>query len=493
MRWIILLTLLLSNISASNTKHNDYYDFLQPLIVTPDNHQSQTDANRQISLIRFKSLANTAPHSNEFYYLNYKLMQEFQYLHFHIKIKESITVPEEKNLFIRDKNIFIEILNSIKEPSFFTLYSKLYLETLESKRLTDKNLKKLYKLSHKEQYPYVQLLSYVDSLNQLNSISITDQNNLHKKLTLLLIGLPKKQQTYILRLSALQLLPLYDKGSIEFEFNKLFAQMSSISRDDVLHVLNYSDANIFKKYLMKKRRSFFEERVFKAAMKALKRNDIAMILAKLYMQEGDFDKARSNIRQTPRSNLFSKYNPFSTSIEIDNKRVYNKSSDLRKFAETMSRLEEKFKDKVEKKPATAKDYYLYGNGLYNKSCFGNFPLSSVFFQNDNIYKNSTPPTCDLQKAYKAYEHALQISTKDKFKAEISYQILKIEFNMARTDSKNYPKNIKKMPKINEKENIILFLKSSRSFIEAIKDYKSDYAHTEYGQRVIKESILFSYL
>jgi len=492
MRWIMLLTLLISSSVASNT-NDDYYDFLQPLMVNLDNNQTQTNTSRQKSLSRFKLLAYTAPNSNEFYYLNYKLMEEFQYLHFHIKIKETHVISEKKDLFIREKNIFIKILNSIKEPSFLTLYSKLYLETLDSKRLKHNDLMKLYTLASKDKQPYVQLLSYVDSLNQLNSISITDQNNLHKKLTLLLIGLPKKQQTYILRLTALQLLPLYDKGSIEFEFNKLFAQMSTISRDDILHVLNYSNANIFKKYLMKKRRSFFEERVFKAAMHALKRNDIAMILAKLYMQEGDFDEARSNIRQTPRSNLFSKYNPFSTSIELDNKRVYNKSSDLRKFAETMSRLEEKFKDKVEKKPATAKDYYLYANGLYNKSCFGNFPMSSVFFQNDNIYKNSTPPTCNLQKAYRAYEHALQISREDKFKAEIAYQILKIEFNMARTDSKNYPKNIKKMPKINEKENIILFLKSSRSFIEAIKDYKSDYAHTEYGQRVIKESILFSYL
>jgi len=488
MKWIILLTLLISSSVASNT-NDDYYDFLQPLMVNLENNQTNTNTNRQKSLSKFKSLSYTAPNSNEFYYLNYKLMQEFQHLHFHIKIKESNTISEKKNLFIRDKNIFIEILNSIKEPSFFTLYSRLYLETLDSKRLKHGDLMKLYTLANKNKQPYVQLLSYVDSLNQLNSISITDQNNLHKKLTLLLIGLPKKQQAYILRLTALQLLPLYDKDSIEFEFNKLFAQKSTIKRDDILQILNYKDAELFKAYLMKEKRSFFEKRVFTANMKALKRNDIAMILSILYMQKNNFIEARTNIRQTPRNNLYSPYNPFSTSIELNNKKIYKKSSSLRKFAETMSRLEKR----VEKESTTARDYYLYGNGLYNKSCFGNFPLSSVFFHHDNIYKNTIPTTCSLEKSRNAYESALLKSTNEEFKAEIAYQLLKVAFHMAMINSKNYSYSMTKTLKLTNKQEVIHFLKLSRSFIEAVKDYQSDYAHTEYGKRVIKESILFTYL
>jgi len=471
---------------ASNT-NDDYYDFLQPLMVNLENNQTQTNTNRQKSLARFKSLAYTAPNSNEFYYLNYKLMEEFQHLHFHIKIKETKTISKKRDLFIRDKNIFIKILNSIKEPSFFTLYSKLYLETLDSKRLKHNDLVTLYTLTSKDKQPYVQLLSYVDSLNQLNSISITDQNNLHKKLTLLIRGLPKKQQSYILRLTALQLLPLYDKSSIEFEFNRLFAQKSTIKRDEILQILNYKDAELFKKYIMKEKRSFFEKRVFTANMKALKRNDIAMILSILYMQKNNFIEARSNLRQTPRNNLYSPYNPFSTSIELDNKKIYKKSSNLRKFAETMSRLEKR----VEKESTTARDYYLYGNGFYNKSCFGNFPLSSVFFHHNNIYKDTIPSTCNLEKSRNAYESALLKSTNEEFKAEIAYQLLKVEFHMAMVKSKNY--SMTKMLKLTDKQEVIHFLKLSRSFIEAVKDYKSDYAHTKYGKRVIKESILFTYL
>lgn len=482
MKLIILLTLLITNSVASDSKHDDYYDFLQPLIINLEQNQSHNSFNKQKALLKFETIAKVAPKSKEFYSLNYKLIQNFQYQHFNVDTKD-------KDIYNAEKNHFIKILKSIKEPSFFTLYSKLYLETLDSKRLKHKDIMRLYTLSSNDERPYVQLLSYVDSLNQLNSISFKDQNNLHHKLTLLLNELPKKQQEYILRLTSLQLLPLYDKKSIEFSFNKLFAQNSTISRDSILQTLNFKDAKLFHEYIMKKKRSFFEERVFRANMKALKRNDVAMILSTLYMQENNFTEARSYIRQTPRNNLYSLYNPFSSSIEIDNKREYKKSSSLRKFAETMSRLEEK----LEGEPPKARDYYLYGNGFYNKSWFGNFPMSSVFFHNEDIYKNNIPATCNLEKAQKAYESALKIATKEKFKAEIAYQLLKIEFNMAMINSKNYTNEMNTMPKANETKNIKQLLKSSRSFIEAIKDYRSDYAHTAYGERVIKESILFTYL
>ena len=483
MQWLIFLTLFISNTLASNAKYDDYYDFLQPLIVNIDHNQSQKSFNKQDALLKFETIAKTTPESKEFYYLNYKLMQYFQYQHFSLSIKD-------KNIYNREKNHFIKILKSIKKPSFFTLYSKLYLETLATKRLKHKDIMKLYSLSSKDEKPYVQLLSYLDSLNQLNSISFKDQNNLHHKLTLLLNELPKKQQEYILRLTSLQLLPLYDKESIEFSFNKLFAQNITISRESILQTLNFKDAKLFHKYIMKKKRSFFEERVFRANMKALKRNDVAMILSTLYMQNNNFSQARSYIRQTPRNNRFSEYNPFNSSISINNKIKFRKTYSMRAFAETMSRLEERLE---EKESAKARDYYLYGNGLYNKSWFGNFPMSSVFFHKEDIYKNAIPPTSNLKKARKAYENALQLTTDDKFKAEIAYQLLKIEFNMARINIDNYSKEMNKMPKLDETKNIRLLLQSSRSFIEAVKDYKSDHAHTKYGEKVIKESIIFTYL
>ncbi len=481
MKWIVLLSLLLSNAIASNTEHDYYYDFLQPLTITPE--QNQSSFNRPKALLEFQALAKIAPKSKKFSYLNYKLMQDFQQQHFNMTIKD-------KKIYNREKNHFVKILESIEEPSFFTLYSKLYIETLATKSLKHNDIVKLYSLASKKEQPYVQLLSYLNSLNQLNSISLTDQQNLHKQLTLLLISLPKQQQEYILRLTALQLSSFYDKDSIEFDFNRLFAQNNEIKREQVLKVLNFKDAKVFYAYIMKERRSFFEKRVFKRTMKSLKRNDVAMILATLYMQDNNFSEALSYIRQAPRNNLYNPYNPFNSSIDINNSKNFPSSSHTREFAETMSRLEERT---INHKAPKARDYYLYGNGLYNKSWFGNFPMSSVFFRNKDIYKNSIPPTTNLEKALNAYENALRITTKEEFKAEISYQILKIKFNMARIDIKHYPEELNKMPQLDEKKNLTYLLKASRSFKEAIEDYKSDYVHTKYGAKVIKESILFTYL
>ena len=483
MKWIILLALVLSNAIASNTERDYYYNFLQPLTINLEQNQSQTIFNRPKALLKFQTLAKTAPNSKEFHYLNYKLMQDFQHQYFTIAIKD-------KKIYNIEKNNFVQILQSIKEPSFFTLYSKLYIEILATKSLKHNDILKLYSLASKKEQPYVQLLSYLNSLNQLNSISFTDQNNLHNKLTLLLIGLPQKQQEYILRLTALQLSSFYDKKSIEFDFNKLFAQNNEIKREQVLKVLNFKDAKVFYKYIMKEKRSFFEERVFNRTMKALKRNDVAMILATLYMQNNDFSEALSYIRQAPRNNLYNPYNPFNSCIDINNSKRLRSASHTRKFAETMSRLE---KRTINHKTPKASDYYLYGNGLYNKSWFGNFPMSSVFFHNKDIYKNSIPPTTNLEKALNAYENALRITQKEEFKAEISYQILKIKFNMARINMKHYPKELSKIPQLDEKKNLTYLLKASKSFREAIEDYKSDYADTKYGGKVIKNSIIFTYL
>jgi len=472
---------------ASDFKSNEYYDFLQPFMINLDNNETPNNLNIKESLLKFQSLAKTAPTSKEFHYLNYKLMQNFQYQYFKNRI-------QEKSTHDSNKNHFIQILKSINKPSFFTLYSQLYLETLNMKRLEEKSLKEIYALGNLNQRPYIHLLSYIDNLNQLNSISLTDQEILHKKLTLLLIGLPKNQQEYILRLTALQLSPFYAKNSIEFDFNRLFAQRSNITREEILQAINFKDAETFHKYIIKKRRSFFEERVFNAITNALRRNDIAMILATLYMQDNNFCEARSYLRQTPRNNLYNKYNPFSTSILINNKTQYKNASNRRKFAETMSRLEERIEVKLKKhKIPKARDYFLYGNGLYNKSWFGNFPLSSVFFHKDDIYIDNIPPTANLVQALTAYEKALLIADKENFRAEIAYQILKIKFNMARLDTKNYPKWLKKIPKLEEEEKLRIILKASRSFMEALKDYQADYSDTKYGERVIAKSLLFNYL
>lgn len=489
-----LFTLYSTTLFANNSEN--HYDFLQPFMVQLDNNFTQNPKTQNELLQEFEKLIETDKNSTRYRYVNYKIMQNFQYEHYKIATGNHNKL-EQYNV---NKTHFIKLLKSVKKPSFFTLYSQLYIETLSDETLSHKNVIRLNNLATHQERPYVQLLSYIHGLNQLINISIDEQNTLYEQLKLLLPGLPKEQQNYILRYTALHLLPLYDKSQLETDFAEVFAKNKIIKRSQILQKLNFKRANAVKAYLMKKKRSFLEQAIFDANMNALKRNDVALILTTLYMQDNNFIEARNYIRQAPRENLFSQYNPFNTGLDINNKVRYRKTYSTRTFAETMSRLEEKLDDES----VTARDFYLYANGLYNKSWFGNFPMSSVFQRDPYIYKNAPiPPTTNLKKARSAYHDALKRvevtklkkEKKEKFRAEIAYQLLKIEFNTALLATKNYPPHIKSMPNIDnsktEREAISYLLKQSRSFTEALKDYKSDYGHTEYGQKVIRNSIIFS--
>ena len=83
-------------------------------------------------LFEFASIASIAPKSLWFKRLNYMLMQDFQQQHYDIMVykgKKSKSFKQKVRIHNLQKKRFLHILNKIKDPSFFTLYSKLYLTT----------------------------------------------------------------------------------------------------------------------------------------------------------------------------------------------------------------------------------------------------------------------------------------------------------------------------------------------------------------------------
>ena len=447
-------------------------------------------------LFEFESIAKIAPKSVWFKRLSYMLMQDFQNQRYQLMSQANKKDKYFKNSlksYNLQKNRFLKILNSIKEPSFFTLYAKLYLETLDYKALQNSDIIRLYDLAKEEEKPYVQLLSYMHGLHQLNSSALEDQEMLYKQLKLLLPELKKEQKKSILRYTALQLATLYPKNSLETHFNELFAKNKEIYRHQILKAVNFEKANTFKEYVEKEKRSFLEEEIFKTIMKSLHRNDVAKILATLYMQNNNFDRARFYLRQTPRDNVYSPYNPFNATLSGNNREKSRKTYNQRDFTETMLRLE----DRLKKDPKSAMDHFLYANGLYNKSWFGNFPMSSVLYRNTNIYKDAPlPKTTNLRQAEDEYLLAYYYAKDSNFKAKIAYQLLKIEFNKALINSKNYGKDIWSMPVIggwnNGTTKVMQLLKKSQDFTEAIQDYKAEHGHTKYGDKVIKNCLTFRY-
>ena len=447
-------------------------------------------------LFEFASITSIARESIWFKRLNYMLMQDFQKQHYEIMVykgKKDRKFKEKVRIFTLKKSRFLHILNNVKNPSFFTLYSKLYLNIIDNKSPNKKELKQLKNLAKTKELPYVALLNYLHALHQLSSISLKDKNYLYAQLKPLLKMFPQKEQKSILRYTALQHSTLYLKEGIETSFSNFFATHKKIERDKIFKLINFQDAHKFQNYIEKKKRSFLDETIFKTYMKKLHKKDVAKILSVLYMQDNKFQKAQFYLRQIPRENIYTPYNPFNATYSGDNRTLSKTSYSQRKFAETMLRIEERLK----KNPNSARDYFLYANGLYNKSWFGNFPMSSVFYRETTIQKNrEIPKTTNLRQAENNYLLAFYYAKEHNFRAKISYQLLKIKFNNLLLNSYQSHNELIKMPSFGEDNNgtktIIKLLQESKDFTEAIKDFKSDYAQTKYGKEVINNCVTFQY-
>ncbi len=442
-------------------------------------------------LLELESIAKIAPKSIWFERLSYMLMQDFQNQRYMLmsqgKNKNKYFKAQEKS-YILQKNHFIKILTSLKEPTFFNLYSQLYLETLEQKPLKISAIKQLKTLSKDKDILYIDLLVYMNTLHQLKKLENTTQENLFTQLKSFLSKLPSNQQSSLLRYTALQMATLYDEKSIERKFHQLFAKNKELYRYLILETINFEDAKTFEAYVEKKERSFLEAKVFKAQMTPLHKNDIANILSTLYMQENDFTKVAYYLRQIPGNHTTSPYNPFNSTLSGNNRTPSKGGYNERKFVETMLRI----KDKINKNSTDAMDYYLYATGLYNKSWFGNFPMSAVLYRNtSSLPKNKKTTILALNEAQSYYEQAYTYTKEPEFRAKIAYQILKVQFN--KVFIQEYGNEwLPIFGEWNGTEKIIKQLKSSKAFSTAIKDFKSEYAQTEYAKEIIRNCITFQY-
>jgi predicted transcriptional regulator len=446
-------------------------------------------------LFELQKIAYLAPNSVWFERLVYIVAQKLENKRYEIMVhagKHDKFFKAKVRSYKLQKNHFLNVLNHLKQPTFFTLYTQLYFNLLDYNSLKKENLKKLASLANKKQKMYVQLLNYMYAIHQLNSDDQEEQALLYRELKPLLPQLKKKQQQSILRYTLLQISTLNDTATLEQKLNKLYAQKQT-SRKNILKILNFEDATLFEHYINNKQRSFFEKKVFKTSMKNLGRGDISKILATLYLNENDFEDAQFHLRRIPRKNVFSPYNPFNATINGSNRTLSKTTYSQKRFAETMFRLQKK----LEKNPHDAREHFLYANGLYNKSWFGNFPMSSVFYHTVQLTKGKPLPlSTNLDFAESEYQLALKYAKKENFKAKISYQLLKIEFNRAISNTHQYKKKMWEMPRFGDQfngtENVIYLLQHSPSFVSAIEDFKAEYRHTDYGKEVIKRCVTFNY-
>lgn len=239
------------------------------------------------SLHEHRDIAKLAPNSIWFKRLSYMIMQELQYqaqsLRTHLKSQEKDQQFEiDLKSYEQKKAFFFETIREIDDPGFFHRYAKVYLEVMDGKALTAEQTQKLRKRADAKQQNYVDILVYLDQLHQLKTVDPNAQTPLFDSLQTLLPKLTDAQKEATLRYTASHMRYLYPETSVERILNALYDNRSW-DRWFLFQDLNAIAAADFEKYVESKQRSFYETLLFKKSMKLLYKDDIAKILATLYV------------------------------------------------------------------------------------------------------------------------------------------------------------------------------------------------------------------
>ena len=333
---------------------------------------------------------------------------------------------------------------------------------------------------------FVDVVVYLNEITKLIKTDSKSQQKAFVHLESLLKRLSKKEAYSLFAYTSHHMYEIYPKGSVE----KLIAGLHSAPNNYIDSLVGNADvlkADDFETYIEKKQRaSYYENQLFKRAMRELEKGDIAKILAILNIKNGNFKVADKYLKQVPTLNRKTRYNPFNVSLSGNNRKVKGIAKGYRQkdFVATMLKIG----ISIEKNPTSSMDHFLYANGLYNSSWFGNFPMSASLYRNTTYIENKENDSIIkiLKEAKKEYELALKYATKSEFKAKIAYQLLKIKSNLLvlkALESKNYYSVRRETPKI---------LKASSELKEAFNDYKSGYSQTKYGKEIIKSCVTFSY-
>jgi hypothetical protein len=437
-----------------------------------------------------ESISKVAPQSIWFDRLSYMVMQDLQRDRYAIMENEFYgeKIDEIKKSYDEQVAYYKNILERQKEPSFFTLYVKLYLDMLDYKPLEQERFKQLQTKASQNEQIYVKLIGYLDMLNQTRNLK--QQEKLATAIKPILSKVSERQQRSLLRYSVLQLATLYPKGSTKRDILKLYANsnMDDYPYVDSLWQLVDANADEFEHYITEKNRPFFEQKVYEENVQNLSQNDLYKIASLLFMQDNDFKKANVYLTKIQDYNNTSLYNPFNTSISGNNRSGKKGAYTQKKFAKVMLELQQK----IQAGSKDPMDHYLYATGLYNKSWFGSFPLSATIYR--SVYlrfsgSSSFPKSTDLSLAQKEYKIALQNTNKKEFKAQIAYQLLKIDLaNACIAQVKENGWFYGFGWSVGMKE----MLRNDKNFSSNIIKYKDEYGDTQYGKEVIKSCVSFRF-
>lgn len=208
-------------------------------------------------------------------------------------------------------------------------------------------------------------------------------------------------------------------------------------------------------------------------------NELEYIQAKSFIARGQFDSAAARLSPFGEQS-FSTDNteklpadPFVAHIRDCHECDYNAVGVNRYSVLSFARRMTELLDLAQKDTARAAEYYfLYANGLYNKSYYGNSWSASAFYRMSGIwgyYEGFNYSFYDCSQAMKYYLKAMSLTKDREFAAMCLYMASKCELNSY------YNK-----PGSQEQEHVPLMY---RKFFSKLED---EYSDTRYYQEILKE-------
>ena len=431
-----------------------------------------------------KSMAEIAPKSIWFKRLSYMIMQglQKQLYEYELSSKDKYAKNDYKG-YLEKKKYFFNTLSSLKHQSFFMRYSKLYLKVLEHQKLQKSDLVALKKVANSKEKVFVETLEYLNLITHLKDVDTKSQKKVFMYFERTLKKLPTNQAYSLFAYTAHYMEKLYPRGSTEKILSGLYSVTPSSYVDSITRNIDSLKAKTFEAYIENGHRSTYEANLFKRAMKSLAKDDVAKILAILNIKDGNFKSADKYLKQVPTLNRVTRYNPFNVSLSGNNRKVKGEKKYTQKqFVKTMLKIGVN----IELNPTSAMDHFLYANGLYNSSWFGNFPMSGSLYRNTTYINPDEAKRVEenFKKVFDEYNLALKYAKKKNFKAKIAYQLLKVESNILILQ-KIQKNNYFDFSEYSVKQRFL-----SEEFSHNLASYIKDYGQTKYGRHIIKRCATF---
>jgi len=404
---------------AKNSEERIVFHFLRA--INPNNNE----------LLELEYMSRVDPKSKWTQALLYLVSQKAQYIFYRLMENNYYDEDYIKEGHKRYLNEFLSYLdrypNSSKLNKFLFSYFK-YLKGRERVSIDSKRYQKL-----------LDYLYYIDNLKEPNELETS------KRLLDVERSISDSNISYSLKRYTLdRLSKLYPKDSIK--------EVISSFRDEDYRYMYFNGVDLKRRLTLKnfkelnslrdKRDKNYIEKLLLELLDYVKlnRDYINLYYGILYTQNMKFKSALEYVKRlkVPTKECLysygnwdckydkmrvSEYNPFNVSFSGNNRKKSSKKFYThKKFLETILKIE----GALDKNSSSIMDNFLYANGLYNISFFGNSPMFATIFRSPfEIDSNSKTL---LDRAEEHYKRVLKATNNSEMRAKVYYQLMKIAFD-----------------------------------------------------------------